>query len=92
MEDIASAAVLIVGAVLGSILALAFLPPKTMRDFLTRSTFSLIFGFVFAEPVRVWLKWEPEMSMLVAAASLTALASWWVWGAAVRLIGAYKIK
>ena len=92
MEDIASAIAKAVGAVLGSILALAFLPPKNTRDFITRSVFSTIFGFVFSEPTRNWLKWEATMSMNVAAATLAALGSWWVWGAAVRVIGAYKPK
>lgn len=92
MEDVASAIAKAVGAVLGSILALAFLPPNNMRDFVTRSVFSLISGFVFSDPVRVWLKWDADISMNMAAASLTALASWWVWGAVVRLIGAYKLK
>lgn len=92
MEYFASAVAKAVGAVLGSVLALAFLPPKTIKDFLYRSLFSLIFGFVFSEPTRVWLKWEPTVSMAVASSTLAALASWWLWGAAVRIIGAYKPK
>lgn len=81
-----------VGALLGGILALAFLPPKNMRDFITRSVFSLIAGFVFADPVRLWLKWEADMSMHIAAGALTALCSWWVFGSILKVIAAWKPK
>ncbi len=90
--DLIAAGIRSFGSFLGAILALVFQPPKTLPEFATRSVFSLISGAVFGEPVREWLKWSDRPTMVIAAAAITALASWWAWGTAVRVIGAWKPK
>ncbi len=80
------------GPVSGAILALVFQPPKTRAEFVTRSVFSVMSGLLFSEPAREWLKWADTWQMGLSAGALTALASWWIWGATIRIIGAWKPK
>ena len=80
------------GAVIGAFLALIFQPPKTLAEFWTRSAFSVVSGAVFGERMRDWLKWPMEIETGLASAALTALLSWWMMGAAVRVIGAWRQK
>jgi hypothetical protein len=89
-NDLLIAAIKAIGAIAGAVLALVFQPPKTVSDFVTRSVFSTLAGVLFSEPVRAQLGWADTLQMALAASSLTALASWWIWGAAVRIIGRWQ--
>ena len=79
-----------VGAASGTVLALVFQPPKTVADFVTRSIFSLISGLVFSSPVRDYFHWVPSLETELAAGALVAMLSWWIMGAVVRIVGAWK--
>ena len=76
----------------GAVLALIFQPPKTKPEFYTRASFSIIFGVVFASQAREYLKWPINFETDFASGAMTALLSWWVMGAVVRVIGAWKGK
>lgn len=83
-------AIKLVASVFGAVLALIFQPPKTKPEFWTRTGFSIISGFIFGGQAREYLKWPPSMDTDIAATALTALLSWWIMGALVRLIDAWK--
>ncbi len=74
----------------GAVLALTFQPPKTRAEFVTRGVFSILSGMLFSGPVREYLKWPITIETDIAAGALTALLSWWIMGAVVRLIDAWK--
>jgi hypothetical protein len=80
------------GAFAGAVLALVFLPPKSRGEFVRRAVLSLIAGLIFADPLRDWLKWPETWQMDLAAATAVAMLSWFVIGAAVRIIGSWKQK
>lgn len=83
------------GAFIGMLLALAFQPPKTISDLVSRACFSFLAGLVFGNPTReMYLKWPPRWEYWIASASFVAMVSWAVYGAVlgtvVRLIEAWK--
>lgn len=79
------------GAVAGTILALVFIPPRTLWGFFRRATASLICGPIFAPIVKSYLAWPAEWEYILASAALAAFISWFVLGvivsAAKRIIG-----
>jgi len=93
MDELSAALIKALGSVGGSILALVFQPPTTTRDFIIRSVFSLLSGLLFGDPVRTeYLHWPESVQHVVGAHALVALVSWWAFGAATRIIGAWKPK
>ncbi len=80
------------GAFAGAVIALVFLPPKTRNEFFRRAGISLLTGLIFGDAVHDYLKWAPSWQMELAASALTAMMSWFVIGAAVRIIGSWKGK
>ncbi len=80
----------VVGATSGAFLALVFQPPKTLPEFITRGMFSIVSGIAFSSPVREYLKWMPTFETELASGALTALLSWWIMGAIVRIVGTWK--
>lgn len=71
------------GAVAGTVLALVFLPPKTLAGFFRRSTASLICGPIFAPVVHSYLLWPSAWEHWLASAALTSFISWWCMGLVV---------
>lgn len=93
MVDFIEMMIKALGAAGGSFLALVFQPPTTMRDFLIRTGFSFLSGVLFGDPMRTqYLHWPEDWRMWLAASALVSLVSWWVFGAAVRIIGSWKPK
>lgn len=92
MEILALLAIKASSALAGAILALVFQPPKNRPEFVTRAIFSVVAGIVFSVPVRDWLKWAPTIEHDIAAAVLTAMLSWFLMTAIVRVIGTWKPK
>ncbi len=93
MDPLAVAGVIgvkLAGAVAGACLALIYLQPKTMAEFVTRSAFSVISGVVFSEGVRDGAKWPSTFNYDLAAAALTAMLSWFVMAMLIRVIDAWK--
>lgn len=93
MDELGAILIKALGSFGGAVLALVFQPPATTRDFAIRSVFAFVSGLLFADPVRTeYLKWPETWQMWLASAGLVALASWWVFGAATRIIGTWKPK
>jgi hypothetical protein len=80
------------GSVSGAVLALVFQPPKNRAEFVTRAAFSVISGLIFGDIAREYFKWADTWQMVLAASAATAMLSWFIMGAVVRLIGAWKPK
>lgn len=90
VELATAVAIKFAAAFCGAVLALVFQPPKTRAEFYTRAAFSLISGMIFAGQVREYLKWPISLDTDIASGALTALLSWWIMGALVRIIDAWK--
>jgi hypothetical protein len=82
----------LVAAFCGAILALIFQPPKSRVEFYTRAAFSVMSGIIWAGTIRSYLTWPLTWETEIAAGALTALLSWWLMGAVVRIIGAWNPK
>lgn len=80
----------LVGSVGGAVLALIFQAPKNRAEFVTRAGFSVLAGFLFADVVRAYVKWDDTWQMLLAASAMTAALSWFIMGTIVRVIGAWR--
>lgn len=81
------------GSLGGTILALIFQPPKTTPEFYARAAFSLISGYLFGGSVREYLlKWPETTGSNLAVFGIVALASWWLWAMAVRIMSVWKPK
>lgn len=80
------------GSFAGAALALIFLPPKSIAEFWTRASFSIISGVIFADTVRDKLAWPETIDRLIAAGAGTSALSWFCMGMIVRVIGAWKPK
>lgn len=95
MESLGLAATIalkFLGAVSGAILALVFLPPTTRGEFIRRFSLSLASGIIFGDPAKDYLRWPDTWQMYLASSAGVAMLSWFVMGAIVRLIGAWKPK
>jgi hypothetical protein len=73
------------GAAIGAVLALVFVPPRSILGFLKRLIVSIPAGIIFSTDVRNWLGFDPGWEGLVASACLAAFASWWVAGTIIRI-------
>jgi hypothetical protein len=77
----------LIGAVGGTIIALALVEPRTWRGLLQRAIVSLFCGVLLAEPVADYLDWSSlSPSRVLAASCLTAAGSWWIAHAVLRII------
>jgi hypothetical protein len=77
----------LVGGFAGAVLALIFIPPKTLAGFFRRSIASLITGPVFAPVTHAQFGWADTWEMWLAASALTSFLSWWLLGV---IVGAAK--
>lgn len=84
-----SLAIKLAGAVAGTVLALVFVPPKTLAGFFRRTTASLICGPIFAPVVHAYLIWPDAWEHWLAATALTSFLSWTGMGLVVA--GARKL-
>ncbi len=91
MENLPLAAVKIIGALSGAVLALIYDPPKTWGDFWRRLSFAAIMAFLLADAVREHLLKWPENATL-ATFVLVALVSWSAWSMALRIMSVWKPK
>ena len=76
----------VLGAAAGAFLALVFLLPKTWGDLIRRGIFSVVFGIIFAVPMRNWLGWDTDMDNTLAAACAAAFVSWLVAAGVVKAL------
>ena len=77
------------GALSGTVLALVFIPPRTIAGLIRRTVASLICGPIFSPITHGYLRWPDEWQHWLAAAALTSFVSWWLLG--VIVTGAKKI-
>lgn len=80
------------GAAIGAGLALAFQPPKGLREFTTRALSGLIVGTLAAPQVRAYLEWPNDVESAISAGALAGFLSWWAMGAATKVAGGWKGK
>lgn len=78
------------GSLAGAVVALVFVPPRTIRGFFRRSTAALICGAAFAPYVQDKAGFSTDGEGLFAAACLAAFVSWWVAGAIKRAAEAWQ--
>lgn len=81
-----------IGSLAGAIVALVFVPPRTIRGFFRRTTAALICGVAFAPIIRAKAGFAEDGEGLFAAACLAAFVSWWVAGALKRAAEAWQAK
>lgn len=84
-----SVIVKVAGAVSGTVLALVFLPPRTLAGFFRRTVASLICGPIFSPVVHAYLLWPNAWEHWLASTALTSFLSWWCMGLVVT--GAKKV-
>lgn len=77
---------------LGSILALIVIPPKTRTEAYRRGTVSVIGGFIGGPPLREWLAISDTSQNAGFALAVAAFISWWVLGALPKVAGRISSK
>lgn len=85
---LASLAARAFGTGAGAFVALVFIPPKTIKEFVSRVSVSSVVGVIFAHPAREYIGWENETEHTIAAAAMVSFASWWILGVFVRYLKA----
>lgn len=78
----------VTGSVGGAMLALLFQPPKTINEGKRRAAISLLAGLTTGELLRQFYNLPPNFEMWMASAAIISAGSWWVIGAAIRVIAA----
>lgn len=77
-----------IGTLLGTLLALVFIPPKTKKGFYQRAVTALIVGWVSAPFISPWLvshtSIEPGWDLHVGSGAVGAFCSWWGLGLVKR--------
>lgn len=74
------------GSVSGTALALLVKPPKSIAEFTTRLAASMIFGVLFATPVRERIGWPATEEYIIASATVAAFGAWWILAVGVKLV------
>jgi len=82
----------VTGSVGGAMLALLFQPPKTINEGKRRAAISLLAGLTTGELLRQFYNLPPNFEMWMASAAIVSAGSWWIIGAAIRVLGAWKPK
>lgn len=80
-----------IGAFAGTVLALVFIPPRSISGFIRRAVASLMCGPIFAPVAHTYLNWPGAWEHWLASAALVSFISWWTMGlviaAARKLLG-----
>lgn len=71
----------IAGTLSGTIVALVFIPPKTLFGFARRAAASIIVGPIAGPVFMAWMEWPSTFDNIVAATAICSFASWWLLGA-----------
>ena len=80
------------GGALGTVLSFIRMPPIGRRDAASRATVAMISAGVGAQQVQVRFGFSPDFDGLMVAGACCAFASWWVLGAAIRIIDKWTPK
>lgn len=76
MEMISTAIAKVAGALVGTVLALVFLPPNGISQFIRRTLVSLLCGFLFGFWVRSYLGWGEATEHVLAGSAIAAIVAW----------------
>lgn len=76
----------IMGAAIGSIVALIYVPPRTKREFFQRLIVSVLTGGTVAPGVAAYMAWPALPEYYTASAAIASCLSWWVVGMVVRRV------
>lgn len=68
------------GALGGAFLALVFIPPRGVREFMARGSGSIVAGIIAAPVARGYFGWPSDLESLMAAAAVAAFAAWPIMG------------
>lgn len=74
------------GSLMGSIVALVFMPPTGLREFYSRFFVSAITGVFFASTAQDKLGLSNTFEGHAAAAFAVGFSGWWVLGAIIRVV------
>lgn len=80
------------GGALGTVLSFLRMPPRGRRDAASRATVAMISAGIGAQQVQVRLGFSADFDGLMVAGAVCAFASWWVLGAAIRVIERWTPK
>lgn len=80
----------LIGACVGSALALVFTPPRTWSGFARRTVAGIGCGIVFAPYARDWGGFARDWEGLLAASTLMAFVSWSAMSALTRVVKAWR--
>ena len=84
-----AAAAKLLGTVAGAVLALVFLPPRTLWGFIRRLIIAVIFGPISAPFIAPHLltvtRIDQGFDLQVGSAAVGAFCSWWLLGAIHRI-------
>lgn len=76
------------GALGGAFLALVFIPPRGVREFLARGSGSIVAGIIAAPVVLGHFGWPADLESMMAAAAAAAFAAWPIMGLFTALVRA----
>lgn len=79
----------IAGSIAGTIVSLAFIPPRNKTEFACRASASAIVGYVFgvyAIPYLQTIRELPTSDATLAATCFVAFAAWWILGYVLKII------
>jgi hypothetical protein len=82
----------LLGALGGAVLAVVFVPPRTIKGFVRRITAALIAGPMFGPYAQAWAGFSDTWEGMAGAACLVAFASWWLMGAIKRALDVWQVK
>lgn len=75
-----------IGIVAGTILALVFIPPRSISGFVRRALSAVIFGWVFGHVVLDYLAWLPTDENVAAAWAIASFSSWYLMGLTKKVV------
>lgn len=70
----------LLGILGGTLLALVFIPPRTVSGFVRRTIAAIVFGFFFGHIVLAYLEWAPTDENITAAWAIASFSSWYLMG------------
>lgn len=91
-ETVATIAAKLFWPLLGAILALIVIPPKTRTEAYRRGTVSIIGGMIGGAPLREWMAIAETPQNAGFAFAVAAFISWWVLGALPKVAGRLNSK
>lgn len=74
------------GAAIGALLSLVYIPPKSVKEAVSRALFSVPSGFIFGFIILDYMKWPQTFQHWMAATVVVGMFSWLLAGVVVRIL------